>query len=176
MDAEAAQQKHRQQRRLQARRGKQKAEAPAAEEPAAEAPAASADGGKVYYLAFKPEVDTQWQEIAAAYTAETGVEVKVVTAASGTYEEVLRSEIAGTDAPTLFQINGPVGYQNWKDYCLDLTNSELYNALSDKGLAVTGADGGVYGVPYTVEAYGIITTMRLCRHISQQRRESSKRR
>ncbi len=56
----------------------------------------------------------------------------------------------------MFQINGPVGYQNWKDYCLDLTNSELYNALSDKGLAVTGADGGVYGVPYTVEAYGII--------------------
>lgn len=136
--------------------GEAEAEAPAAEEPAAEAPAASADGGKVYYLNFKPEVDTQWQEIAAAYTAETGVEVKVVTAASNTYEEVLRSEIAGTDAPTLFQINGPVGYQNWKDYCLDLTNSELYNALSDKGLAVTGADGGVYGVPYTVEAYGII--------------------
>lgn len=136
--------------------GEAEAEAPAAEEPAAEAPAASADGGKVYYLNLKPEVDTQWQEIAAAYTAETGVEVKVVTAASGTYEEVLRSEIAGTDAPTLFQINGPVGYQNWKDYCLDLTNSELYNALSDKGLAVTGADGGVYGVPYTVEAYGII--------------------
>lgn len=136
--------------------GEAEAEAPAAEEPAAEAPAASADGGKVYYLNFKPEVDTQWQEIAAAYTAETGVEVKVVTAASDTYEEVLRSEIAGTDAPTLFQINGPVGYQNWKDYCLDLTNSELYNALSDKGLAVTGADGGVYGVPYTVEAYGII--------------------
>ncbi len=136
--------------------GEAEAETPSAEEPAAEAPAASADGGKVYYLNFKPEVDTQWQEIAAAYTAETGVEVKVVTAASGTYEEVLRSEIAGTDAPTLFQINGPVGYQNWKDYCLDLTNSELYNALSDKGLAVTGADGGVYGVPYTVEAYGII--------------------
>lgn len=134
--------------------------APATEEaaPAAEeaAPAASADGGKVYYLNFKPEVDAQWQEIAAAYTAETGVEVKVVTAASGTYEEVLRSEIAGTDAPTLFQINGPVGYQNWKDYCLDLSSSDLYNALSDKGLAVTGADGGVYGVPYTVEAYGII--------------------
>lgn len=28
--------------------------------------------------------------------------------------------------------------------------------MSDKGLAVTGEDGGVYGVPYTVEAYGII--------------------
>lgn len=116
----------------------------------------SAESGKVYYLNFKPEVDGKWQEIAEAYTAQTGVEVKVVTAASGTYEEVLKSEIAGSDAPTLFQINGPVGYNSWKDYCMDLTDTELYKALSDKGLAVTGEDGGVYGVPYTVEAYGII--------------------
>lgn len=123
----------------------------------AEAPAdtASAEGGKVYYLNFKPEVDEQWQEIAKAYTDETGVEVKVVTAASNTYEEVLRSEIAGSDAPTLFQINGPVGLQNWKDYCLDMTDTDLYKSLADKGLAVAG-DDGVYGIPYTVEAYGII--------------------
>lgn len=129
-------------------------EAPAAD---AEAPAAdaSAEGGKVYYLNFKPEVDGQWQEIAAAYTAETGVEVKVVTAASGTYEEVLKSEIAGKDAPTLFQINGPVGYSRWKDYTLDLKNSDIYNSLSDKGLAVTDGEG-VYGIPYAVESYGII--------------------
>lgn len=117
---------------------------------------AGAEGGSVYYLNFKPEVDEKWQEIAAAYTAETGVPVKVVTAASGTYEEVLKSEIAGSDAPTLFQINGPVGYNNWKDYCMDLTDTDLYKNLSDQSLAVTGADGGVYGVPYTVEAYGII--------------------
>ena len=117
---------------------------------------ASSEAGRVYYLNFKPEVDEQWQEIAKAYQEETGVELKVVTAASGTYEEVLKSEIAGSKAPTLFQINGPVGYQNWKDYCLDLTNTELYNALSDKELAVKGEDGGVYGIPYTVESYGII--------------------
>lgn len=116
----------------------------------------SSEDGKVYYLNFKPEVDEQWQEIAAAYTEETGVEVKVVTAASGTYEEVLKSEIAGSNAPTLFQINGPVGYNNWKDYCLDLSNSDIYKVLSDKGLAVTGADGGIYGIPYAVESYGII--------------------
>ncbi len=129
---------------------------PAAEDAAPAEESASAEGGSVYYLNFKPEVDEQWQEIAAAYTSETGVEVKVVTAASGTYEEVLKSEIAGQDAPTLFQINGPVGYNSWKDYCLDLSSSELYSALSDKGLAISGEDGGVYGVPYTVESYGII--------------------
>lgn len=52
-------------------------------EEATEETEASAEGGSVYYLNFKPEVDEQWQEIAAAYTEETGVPVKVVTAASG---------------------------------------------------------------------------------------------
>lgn len=123
---------------------------------AADDSSASAEGGKVYYLNFKPEVDEVWQEIAKAYTDETGVEVKVVTAASGTYEETLKSEIAKSDAPTLFQINGPVGYQSWKDYTLDLSDTDLYKNLSDQSLAVKGDDGGVYGIPYTVEAYGII--------------------
>lgn len=112
--------------------------------------------GSVYYMNFKPEVDAIWQDIAAAYTESTGVPVKVVTAASGQYEATLRTEIAGTNAPTLFQINGPVGYQNWKDYCLDLSDTDLYKNLSDQSLAVTGDDGGAYGIPYTVEAYGII--------------------
>ncbi len=42
--------------------------------------------------------------------------MKVQTAASGQYETTLMSEIAKTDAPTLFQVNGPVGLANWKDY------------------------------------------------------------
>lgn len=116
---------------------------------------ADAGDGTVYYLSFKPEAAEQWEAIAAKYTEETGVPVKVVTAASGTYEQTLKSEIAKSDAPTLFQINGPVGYQNWKDYCLDLSGTDLYSWLSDKSLAVTDGDG-VYGIPYVVEGYGII--------------------
>lgn len=137
-------------------------DAPAAEAGSEEAPAAEAAGGEeaagegtVYYLNFKPEVDEVWQEVAAAYTEETGVPVKVLTAASGTYEEVLKSEIAKSEPVTLFQINGPVGYQSWKDYCLDLKDTDIYNSLSDKSIAITSGDG-VYGIPYTVESYGII--------------------
>ncbi|NLG04346.1 MAG: extracellular solute-binding protein, partial [Clostridia bacterium] len=123
-----------------------------------EAPQATdtAATGSVYYLNFKPEVDEVWQELAQKYTEETGVPVEVVTAASGTYEQTLKSEIANTDAPTLFQINGPVGYQNWKDYCLDLKDTDLYSWLLDKSIVVEGEDGGVYGIPYVVEGYGII--------------------
>ncbi|MDD3412923.1 MAG: ABC transporter substrate-binding protein [Lachnospiraceae bacterium] len=127
---------------------------PADETAPAEEKAAGA--GQVYYLNFKPEVDEVWQKLAAQYTEETGVPVKVVTAASGTYEQTLKSEIANTDAPTLFQINGPIGYQNWKDYCADLKDTELYSWLLDKSIVVAGDDGGIYGIPYVVEGYGII--------------------
>ena len=53
--------------------------------------------GKVYYLNFKPEAADQWAALAKEYTKEKGVDVKVQTAASGTYEQTLKSEIAKTD-------------------------------------------------------------------------------
>jgi len=116
---------------------------------------AKASGGELYYLNFKPEVAEIYSKIGDAWKAETGNTLKVVTAASGTYEQTLKSEIAKADAPVLFQINGPIGYAAWKDYCADLKDTELYKHLSDKSMAVTSGDG-VYGIPYVVEGYGII--------------------
>ena len=92
--------------------------------------------GKVYYLNFKPEADEAWQNLAKAYTEETGTEVTVVTAASGQYETTLQSEMAKSDAPTLFQVNGPVGLKNWKDYCYDLKDSEIYSQLTSDAYAL----------------------------------------
>jgi raffinose/stachyose/melibiose transport system substrate-binding protein len=122
---------------------------------ATEAMPAASEGGEVYYLNFKPEVAEIYAKIAEAYKAETGNTLKVVTAAAGTYEQTLKSEIAKSDAPVLFQINGPIGYQSWKDYTADLKDTELYQHLSNKSMAVTDGDG-VYGIPYVVEGYGII--------------------
>ena len=109
----------------------------------------------IYFLNFKPEIASKYEAIAAKYKEETGIEVRVQTAASGEYEKTLTSEMAKSDPPTIFQINGPVGYENWKDYCADLKDSELYQLVSDKSLAVKSGDG-VYGIPYVVEGYGII--------------------
>lgn len=113
------------------------------------------DVGEVYFFNFKPEQAEAYQEIAQKYTEETGVKVKVETAAAGTYEQTLKSEMAKSDAPTLFQINGPVGYANWKEYCLDLKDIDAYEHLMDKSIAVTDGDG-VYGLPIAIEGYGII--------------------
>ncbi len=122
----------------------------------------SADSGSggVYFFNFKPEQDAVYQTIAKEYTAKTGVPVKVVTAASGTYEQQLRSEIAKIDAPTIFQINGPVGYASWKNYTADLSGSEIYSHLADKSLAISD-NGGVYGIPFAVEGYGIIVNNKI---------------
>lgn len=116
----------------------------------------SDDGkGKVYYLNFKPESNDEWQKLAKDYTKETGVEVKVQTAASGTYEQTLKSEIAKTEAPTLFQVNGPVGYQNWKKYTADMSNTDVYKELTNQDVALKDGDK-VVGVPYVMETYGLI--------------------
>ena len=113
------------------------AETKAAQEAGAEAPAAD---GSVYYLNFKPEQDQQWQDLAKAYTEETGVPVEVVTAASGNYETTLMSEMGKSGAPTLFQVNGPVGLANWKDYCYDLSGTDVYGQLTSDGFALKDGD------------------------------------
>ena len=125
---------------------------------AADTDAAKTDaaGGSVYYLNFKPEQDQAWQDLAATYTEQTGVPVTVITAADGTYEQTLKSEIAKTEAPTLFQVNGPVGLANWKDYCLDLSNSEIYSHLTSDDYALKNDAGEVSGIAYVIETYGII--------------------
>ena len=109
----------------------------------------------VYYLNFKPEQDAQWQDLAKVYTEKTGVEVTVFTAASGNYETTLKSEMAKSDAPTLFQVNGPVGLAAWKDYCYDLTGSDIASQLTSEEFALMDGDK-MAGIGYVIETYGII--------------------
>ena len=54
----------------------------------------SSSKGEVYFLNFKPEAANEWKQLAADYTKETGVKVTVQTAASNTYEQQLKSEMA----------------------------------------------------------------------------------
>ncbi len=115
----------------------------------------TAGTGSVYYLNFKPEQADAWVALAKKYTEETKIPVTVVTAASGTYESTLKSEIAKTEAPTLFQVNGPVGLATWKDYCYDLSKSEVYKQLTSDEFALKNGNE-VAGIAYVIETYGLI--------------------
>ena len=141
------------------------AQAPAADDTAAEAPAAdsadeaaapAAGGGSVYWLNFKPESDEVLQDIAQTYTAQTGVEVKVVTAASGTYSTTLLSEMDKSAPPTLFIIGNQAGVKDWKDYALDLNGTAIANELNTDAYNLYDETGKLVSIGYCYECYGII--------------------
>lgn len=117
--------------------------------------------GKVYYLNFKPEADSAWQALAKEYTELTGVEVKVVTAASGEYESTLTTEMGKSTAPTLFQCGNQAGLDKWGEYCLDLSNTDVYKEMTTDDFNLKGANGEVYAIGYCYEAFGIIVNKAL---------------
>lgn len=133
-------------------------DAPAADAPV-DAPAAAA--GSVYYLNFKPEADAAWQELAAVYTAETGVPVKVVTAASGEYDTTLTAEMDKSAAPTLFQCGNQGAINSWGDYCLDLSGTDVYNEMTTDAFNLLGDNGETLSIGYCYEAFGIIVNKTL---------------
>ena len=116
--------------------------------------------GSVYYLNFKPELDSAWQELAREYEELTGINVTVFTTANGRYTSILDSELEKDDAPTLFQVSGYVQLEQYIDYCYDLSNSDIYRELTSDSYALK--DGNrVYGLGYVIESYGIITNKKL---------------
>ena len=136
------------------------AETQAAAAPAEEA-AAPAEAGRVYYLNFKPEFDGALQELAATYTAETGVEVKVVTAASGTYNQTLIAEMEKSDAPTLFVIGNQNAVKEWKDYALNLKDTAIANELNTDGFNLYNEAGELKAMGHCFESFGIIVNVDL---------------
>ena len=70
------------------------------------------------------------------------------------------SEMAKSDAPTLFQVNGPVGLANWKDYCYDLSGTKIAGDLTSDTYALKDGDQ-MLGIGYVIESYGLITNKTL---------------
>lgn len=122
---------------------------------------AAAASGKVYYLNFKPEFDEALTKLAADYTAKTGVEVKVVTAASGTYSDTLTAEMGKSEAPTIFNIGNMSGLADWDDYALDLTGSAIANELNTDSFNLYNEAGELKAIGNCYESFGIIVNTKL---------------
>ena len=117
---------------------------------------AKSETGSVYWLNFKPELDETLQELAKTYTEKTGVEVKVVTAASGTYSQTLTAEMDKSNPPTLFVVGNQAGVKDWKDYALDLTGTAIANELNTDAYNLYDETGKLVSIGYCYECYGII--------------------
>ncbi len=123
--------------------------------------ASAEETGSVYYLNFKPEADEAWQALAATYTEQTGVPVKVVTAASGTYSDTLTAEMAKSEAPTIFNIGNKSGLTDWGDYALDLTGTPIYEERVNDDYVLFDEAGAAKALGYCYESFGIIVNTAL---------------
>ena len=119
------------------------------------------DEAYVYYINFKPEADEAWQKLAEKYTSETGVPVKIVTAASNTYSDTLAAQLNKNNCPTLFVCNNAQGLENMGDYPYDLRESAVAKKLENTEYCLWGENGEMFGIGYCFEAYGIITNKAL---------------
>ena len=125
------------------------------------APAATEETGSVYYLNFKPEFNDALQGLAKTYTEKTGVEVKVVTAASGTYSDTLTAEMAKDEAPTIYNIGNMSGLKDWDEYALDLAGTALAGELNTDGFNLYNEAGELKAMGHCFESFGIITNVDL---------------
>ena len=100
----------------------------------------------------KVEITTQMEAFAKQYEEKTGVPVKVITGGgSSDYNTVLKSEMASGREPDIWVIEGPSGYELWKDKIADQAGQEW-----TKYTAAAYMDGDkVVGFPVAVEGYGL---------------------
>ena len=122
---------------------------------------AAAEAGRVYYLNFKPEFDEALQGLAKTYTEKTGVEVKVVTAASGTYSDTLTAEMAKDEAPTIYNIGNMSGLKDWDEYAIDLKGTALAGELNTDGFNLYNDAGELKAMGHCFESFGIIVNVDL---------------
>ena len=131
------------------------------EEAADDGAGEEAAAGRVYYLNFKPEFDEALQGLAKTYTEKTGVEVKVVTAASGTYSDTLTAEMAKDEAPTIYNIGNMSGLKDWDEYAIDLKGTALAGELNTDAFNLYNEAGELKAMGHCFESFGIIVNVDL---------------
>ena len=121
----------------------------------------SGENGTVYWLNFKPEIDETVQSLGKQYAkSHDGIAVKIVTAASGDYQQTLTSEMDKSEAPTIFVIGNSEGVKTWGDYAMDLTDSDIANEQTTDIYNQYDGDKLV-SVAYCYECYGIVVNVDL---------------
>lgn len=105
-------------------------------------------------LMGKPEVGSQFEQMLAAYSAETGVEVTMIPLAGQDAYEKMTSLYASGNAPTILMVGQEFG--EFQDKFLELTDTEFVKRAGEGTMDFVTVDGKIYGTPTTVEAYGII--------------------
>ncbi|MBQ9212280.1 MAG: ABC transporter substrate-binding protein [Clostridia bacterium] len=101
---------------------------------------------------LKVEIDAALKEYAAEYSKTAGFNVEAYSVGGGAdYSGSVKAELQAGNMPDIFVIEGLGGYNVWKDYIEDLSDTEFAKNTS-VGFTV---DGKTYGFPVAVEGFGL---------------------
>jgi len=134
--------------------------APSQEPPPETQPTEYRDVASVYYLNDRPELHDTLQELASEYTRQTGIEVKLLTPASGTYYETLAREMTRPQKPTLFTLSAS-SLPRWDDWALDLADTALAGELTVPEFALYNKDGAMKAIGNSYASYGLMVNTEL---------------
>ena len=88
---------------------------------------ADSDKGHVYFMNNSRKSWTNTSSSPKCIPKKTGVQVDVQTGASGTYDATMSSELAKSNAPTMFNISGFDQFAKYQKYCEPLQDTERTN-------------------------------------------------
>jgi raffinose/stachyose/melibiose transport system substrate-binding protein len=114
----------------------------------------SAGENKLIIFQSKVEITAQLEEAAKAYQKETGVEVEVWSTTGDDFFLQLRNRLSNNQGPDIFNLRTDAEIGQVANYLEDLGSLPLASKIAGDLLGKAGDT--VIGIPYTVEAFGLV--------------------
>lgn len=111
---------------------------------------------KIQIFQSKVEIQDALQEACDTFYEETGIEVELIGTTGDDYLQQLKIKLANNQGPTIFSQAGDAELEDLQGYCLDVSDLEFLDSFMDGMTDHSTIDGKNYGVPYTVEGFGIV--------------------
>ena len=106
-------------------------------------------------LFYSPELSEQYNDMVAAYKAETGVTLDI-TVLQADYRSVLTSKINSGDIPDVFMSSAYADNSTYKDYVYDLSGEDFIKKISPSALQGVTVGGKIIGYPFLVQSHSFI--------------------
>lgn len=117
----------------------------------------SSDKTQIDFLIGKNEIVKQLDSAIVDYNkSQDEYEVKMVHLGSANFNEKMATLYSSGNAPTLINMGTGVEMMQWKDKLTDLSDLSFIDKIDPEFLRTSTIDEKLYGVPFTLEAYGYI--------------------
>ena len=112
--------------------------------------------GKTLKLFFySPELTDQYNDMAAAYKADTGNTLDI-TVNQADYVTLLRAKLNSGDIPDVFMSSAYADNSTYKDYVYDLTDADFMKQIEPSALQGVTVNGRITGYPFLVQSHSFI--------------------